>query len=134
MASKTAQKTQLPVQALWKAYHAETSDRLKFIDSFLVFLMLSGIAQFIYCILVTNYPFNAFLAGCVPRLLHAMGCSRNQIFKYCWPVCADRFIAFSSEPRQPERIPAGIAGTVSVHSTWLFSSDCSFVGHLQILR
>ncbi|KAL9712762.1 oligosaccharyltransferase complex subunit epsilon [Leucoagaricus gongylophorus] len=64
MASKTtAQKAQLPIQALWKAYNAETSDRLKFIDSFLVFLMLSGIVQFVYCILVTNYPFNAFLAG-----------------------------------------------------------------------
>jgi len=134
MASKTAQKPQSPVQALWKAYHAETSDRLKFIDSFLVFLMLSGIVQFIYCILVTNYPFNAFLAGCVPRLSHAIGCSLNQILKHCWPICAHRFIAFSSEPRQPERIPAGIAGTVSVHSTCLFSSDCSFVGHLQILR
>jgi len=25
--------------------------------------MLTGIAQFLYCILVTNYPFNAFLGG-----------------------------------------------------------------------
>jgi len=25
--------------------------------------MLSGISQFIYCVLVTDYPFNAFLAG-----------------------------------------------------------------------
>jgi len=25
--------------------------------------MLSGVIQFIYCILVTNFPFNAFLAG-----------------------------------------------------------------------
>jgi len=25
--------------------------------------MLSGILQFTYCVLVTNYPFNAFLAG-----------------------------------------------------------------------
>ncbi|GLB33465.1 putative essential subunit of the N-oligosaccharyl transferase (OST) complex [Lyophyllum shimeji] len=51
------------VQTLWKAYSDQTSDRLKFIDAFLVFLMLSGIAQFLYCILVTDYPFNAFLAG-----------------------------------------------------------------------
>lgn len=66
MAPKPAQqKTQSPIQSLWKAYNEETSDRLKFIDSFLLFLMLSGIAQFVYCILVTNYPFNAFLAGYV---------------------------------------------------------------------
>ncbi|KAF9482011.1 oligosaccharyl transferase epsilon subunit [Pholiota conissans] len=48
---------------LWKAYRDGTSDRLKFIDSFLFFLMLSGIVQFAYCILVSNFPYNAFLAG-----------------------------------------------------------------------
>ncbi|KAF8631291.1 hypothetical protein AX15_002612 [Amanita polypyramis BW_CC] len=52
-----------PLQTLWKAYNEHTPDRLKFIDSFLFFLMLSGIIQFVYCILVTNFPFNAFLAG-----------------------------------------------------------------------
>ncbi|KAF8897144.1 defender against cell death 1 [Infundibulicybe gibba] len=51
------------VHTLCKAYNDQTSDRLKFIDSFLVFLMISGILQFLYCVLVTNYPFNAFLAG-----------------------------------------------------------------------
>lgn len=51
------------VESLWKAYSDNTSKRLKLIDSFLVFLMLSGIVQFLYCILVTNFPFNAFLAG-----------------------------------------------------------------------
>jgi oligosaccharyltransferase complex subunit epsilon len=25
--------------------------------------MVSGVVQFLYCILVTNFPFNAFLAG-----------------------------------------------------------------------
>ncbi|THG99546.1 hypothetical protein EW026_g2822 [Hermanssonia centrifuga] len=51
------------VHTLWKAYNEATSSRLKTIDAFLVFLMLSGIAQFLYCALVTNFPFNAFLAG-----------------------------------------------------------------------
>ena len=53
------------VQTLFKAYNETTSSRLKLIDAFLVFLMLSGITQFLYCILVTNFPFNAFLAGYV---------------------------------------------------------------------
>lgn len=53
------------IQSLWKAYLSETPDRLKFIDAFLLFIMFSGIIQFLYCILVTNFPFNAFLAGCV---------------------------------------------------------------------
>lgn len=53
------------VLSLWNAYNETTSTRLKTIDAFLFFLMLSGIIQFVYCILVTNFPFNAFLAGCV---------------------------------------------------------------------
>ena len=51
------------VQSLLKSYNDTTSPRLKLIDAFLLFLMLSGIIQFVYCILVTNFPFNAFLAG-----------------------------------------------------------------------
>ncbi|KZV71428.1 defender against death DAD protein [Peniophora sp. CONT] len=51
------------VETLWHAYVDTTPSRLKFIDSFLVFLMLSGVMQFLYCVLVTNFPFNAFLAG-----------------------------------------------------------------------
>ncbi|OBZ71950.1 Dolichyl-diphosphooligosaccharide--protein glycosyltransferase subunit dad-1 [Grifola frondosa] len=61
-ASSTAHSSN-PVNSLWKAYNETTSTRLKTIDAFLVFLMLSGIAQFLYCVLVTNFPFNAFLAG-----------------------------------------------------------------------
>ncbi|KAK7060169.1 oligosaccharyltransferase complex subunit epsilon [Paramarasmius palmivorus] len=62
-AAKNSQNTQNTVLQLWKAYNEQTSDRLKFVDAFLVFLMLSGALQFLYCILVTNFPFNAFLAG-----------------------------------------------------------------------
>jgi len=50
-------------QTLWKAYLNTTPARLKFIDAFLVFLVLSGVIQFAYCVLVSNFPFNAFLAG-----------------------------------------------------------------------
>ena len=52
-----------PVLSLWKAYVDQTPDRLKFIDAFLFFLMLSGIVQFVYCFGVTTYPYNAFLSG-----------------------------------------------------------------------
>ncbi|GAA6028246.1 hypothetical protein JCM8097_006938 [Rhodosporidiobolus ruineniae] len=51
------------VSTLWTAYQRETPSRLKLIDSFMFFLMLTGIAQFVYCFAVTNYPFNAFIAG-----------------------------------------------------------------------
>ncbi len=51
------------LQSLWNAYLDTTPSRLKFVDAFLVFLILSGVIQFVYCILVTSFPFNAFLAG-----------------------------------------------------------------------
>jgi hypothetical protein len=38
---------------------------LKLLDTLQLFLMLTGVVQFAYCVLVTNYPFNAFLGGCV---------------------------------------------------------------------
>jgi oligosaccharyltransferase complex subunit epsilon len=50
-------------KSLWNSYEERTSTRLKFIDAYLLFIMLSGILQFVYCILVTDFPFNAFLAG-----------------------------------------------------------------------
>jgi len=53
----------MSVHTLWKAYKDQTPDRLKFIDAFLAFILLSGVAQFLYLILVTDFPFNAFLAG-----------------------------------------------------------------------
>ena len=75
--AKTAGSSQSPLLSLWKAYYETTSTRLKTIDAFLVFLMLSGIIQFLYCILISNFPFNAFLAGYVTRLA-ALG-SRTQV-------------------------------------------------------
>ncbi|KAF9071029.1 defender against cell death 1 [Rhodocollybia butyracea] len=65
MAPKSASsiKSTSAVQTLFDAYTSQTSSRLKFIDAFLVFLILSGVLQFSYCVLVTNFPFNAFLGG-----------------------------------------------------------------------
>jgi DAD family. len=89
------------VQTLWKAYNEQTPDRLKFIDSFLVFIMLSGIMQFLYCILVTNFPFNAFLSGyvfhsnqrCVVRDLPL-----QQFCEYSWAIRVDRITAITGKP------------------------------------
>jgi oligosaccharyltransferase complex subunit epsilon len=63
--NSSAAASSLAVQTLWGSYLDTTPARLKFIDAFLVFLILSGVIQFVYCVLVTNFPFNAFLAGWV---------------------------------------------------------------------
>lgn len=51
---------------LWHSYSSTTPAKLKLIDCFLAFLCLSGIGQFGYCLLITSFPFNAFLASFVP--------------------------------------------------------------------
>ncbi|KAK4046551.1 oligosaccharyltransferase complex subunit epsilon [Microbotryomycetes sp. JL201] len=48
---------------LWSNYTRDTPRKLQLCDGFQLFLMLTGIAQFVYCILITNYPFNAFIGG-----------------------------------------------------------------------
>ncbi|KIY45941.1 defender against cell death 1 [Fistulina hepatica ATCC 64428] len=63
MAPKSSSHTSSPVASLWNSYMENTSGRLKLIDAFLAFFILSGVLQFLYCVLVTDFPFNAFLAG-----------------------------------------------------------------------
>ncbi|KAI7857492.1 DAD/Ost2 [Circinella umbellata] len=47
----------------WTAYKKDTPKSLKLIDVYLVYILFSGIAQFIYMILAGTFPYNAFLAG-----------------------------------------------------------------------
>ncbi|VEU20428.1 DEKNAAC101317 [Brettanomyces naardenensis] len=41
----------------------ESNQKLRLIDTFLGFLVALGALQFIFCLLVGTFPFNAFLAG-----------------------------------------------------------------------
>lgn len=51
------------VSATYDDYVNTLTPRLKLIDCFLVFLVLLGALQFIYVLLIGNFPFNAFLGG-----------------------------------------------------------------------
>ena len=57
------------LQTLISNYTTSTPPRVKLIDSFLLFLLLSGAVQFAYRILVTSFPYNAFLGGYVEAKL-----------------------------------------------------------------
>lgn len=52
-----------PLATLRRSYVAHTPARLRLLDAFMVFLVLSGVVQFAYCVLVSNFPFNSFVAG-----------------------------------------------------------------------
>ena len=50
--------------------YSNIPSRLKLIDSFLLFFILSGVLQFAYRLLVTSYPYNAFIGGWVCLQTH----------------------------------------------------------------
>lgn len=51
------------VNTTYDNYLETLTPRLKLIDAFLVFLVALGVLQFVYVLLVGNFPFNAFLGG-----------------------------------------------------------------------
>jgi oligosaccharyltransferase complex subunit epsilon len=53
---------------IWKNYLDTTPQRTKLIDVFMAFLVVVGVLQFVYCVLVGNYV----------RLLHSHYCLLNQ--------------------------------------------------------
>lgn len=44
-------------------YRKSTPKKLKVVDAYLLYIMLTGIIQFVYCCLVGTFPFNSFLSG-----------------------------------------------------------------------
>lgn len=50
------------VTKVWES-HQQAPARIRLIDTFMVYLMAAGVAQFVFCVVFGNYPFNAFLAG-----------------------------------------------------------------------
>ncbi|RDL34753.1 Dolichyl-diphosphooligosaccharide--protein glycosyltransferase subunit OST2 [Venustampulla echinocandica] len=48
---------------IWQNYLDKTPQRTKLIDTFMAFLVVVGVLQFVYCVIAGNYPFNAFLSG-----------------------------------------------------------------------
>lgn len=44
-------------------YTNNTPKKLKMIDAYLFYIVLTGVIQFLYCCLVGSFPFNSFLSG-----------------------------------------------------------------------
>lgn len=55
---------------LWDGYRDGTSQRLKLIDAYLAYVLLTGVIQFGYCCIVGTFPFNSFLSG----FISTVGC------------------------------------------------------------
>lgn len=51
------------VSEFMSSYRRTTPRRVQLIDVFLMFVLVTGLVQFLYCALVGTFPFNSFLAG-----------------------------------------------------------------------
>lgn len=51
------------VKRFYDEYMSSTSQKLKMVDGYLAYIVLTGIIQFMYCCLVGTFPFNSFLSG-----------------------------------------------------------------------
>jgi hypothetical protein len=47
----------------FKSSYANTDKKVKIVDLFLLYTLATGLVQFVYCVLVGNFPFNSFLSG-----------------------------------------------------------------------
>ncbi|KAH7408254.1 DAD family-domain-containing protein [Phaeosphaeria sp. MPI-PUGE-AT-0046c] len=51
------------LQGIYSKYVSKTPQRVKLLDAFMAFLIVVGALQFLYVVVVGNFPFNAFLSG-----------------------------------------------------------------------
>ena len=51
------------LKELHKRYAETTPKQVQLIDFFLLAVLLTGIAQFVYCFIAGSFPYNAFLSG-----------------------------------------------------------------------
>uniref|UniRef100_A0A8R1HMX5 Dolichyl-diphosphooligosaccharide--protein glycosyltransferase subunit dad-1 n=1 Tax=Caenorhabditis japonica TaxID=281687 RepID=A0A8R1HMX5_CAEJA len=68
---------------LFDDYQKTTSSKLKIIDAYMVYILFTGIFQFIYCLLVGTFPFNSFLSGFISTVTSFVlaSCLRMQVNK-----------------------------------------------------
>ena len=51
------------IRRFFEEYSSTTPQKLKLVDAYLAYVMMTGIVQFLYCLLVGTFPFNSFLSG-----------------------------------------------------------------------
>merc|ERR1712000_650333 len=109
---------------IYDHYLTHTPQRTKLLDVFLGFLVVVGALQFLYCILAGNYPFNAFLSRCVPRLLGScrsaavpvlylgwqlpVQCFSFWLLRYCRTIRPHSFLANPNHRSEQIRLPKSI--------------------------
>lgn len=63
MSAPSSTELKSSLNTLVANYKSTTPARVKLIDCFLAFLIISGVTQFAYRILITSHPYGAFVGG-----------------------------------------------------------------------
>lgn len=62
-------------------YKNDTPLSLKLIDVYLVYILTTGILQFVYMVLVGTFPYNAFLGGFISTVgSFVLACKSSALF------------------------------------------------------
>lgn len=87
------------IKRFFDEYSSTTPQRLKLVDAYLAYVMLTGIVQFLYCLLVGTFPFNSFLSGFISCVGSFILAGRVIISAYmcgCVPTIIDNLLIFLS--------------------------------------
>ena len=90
-------------------YLSTTPQRLKLLDTYLLYILLTGALQFGYCLLVGTFPFNSFLSGfisCVGSFILAGNDSRSDLNNNVLLWCVLLFPHSSLVAQTVKRLPA----------------------------
>lgn len=58
----------LVMNKFYDEYTNGTPKKLKIVDAYLLYILLTGIVQFVYCCIVGSFPFNSFLSGFISTI------------------------------------------------------------------
>nr|CAG4650655.1 EOG090X0KAT [Sida crystallina] len=93
--SSSSSSVSTVVLKFYEDYQKSTPTKLKLVDAYLLYVLLTGIVQFVYCCLVGTFPFNSFLSGfisCVGSFVLG-ACLRLQVN----PANKGQFVKISPE-------------------------------------
>lgn len=119
MANTTSSQTAglVPLDVL-QAYRAKVPFKLQVIDLFLVYVLVTGIVQFLYVLAVGSFPFNSFLAG----FLSTVG---------VFVLTVSLRMQLSSKNRQDRACRWQHVSTERAVADWLF---CNAILHIAVLN
>lgn len=67
-------------------YVINTPKKLKIIDAYLFYIVLTGVIQFIYCCLVGSFPFNSFLSGFISTVSCFILGGNRLLLSHTWEI------------------------------------------------